>query len=86
MTTHAHALSTPAIIADEPASNPKAPQRSFRAIAGGGALLGALAGVVIAVPLAAAQGIAVFTASAIDMGIGLALIGGLIGANIAGTD
>ena len=86
MTTHAHTISTPAIIADEPASVAKGPKRSFRAIAGGGALLGALAGVAIAVPLTAAQGLAVFTASAIDMAIGLALIGGLIGANIAGTD
>jgi hypothetical protein len=62
------------------------PNRPFVVIAGGGALLGALAGLVVAVPLAAAEGLAVFVATAIDVAVGLALIGGLIGANVAGTD
>ena len=61
-------------------------KRNFAAIAGGSALLGGIAGVALAVPLAAAAGLAVYVATAIDMAIGLALIGGLIGANIAGTD
>jgi len=62
------------------------PKRSFAAIAGGGALFGTIAGIAIAVPLAAGAGVEVFIATAIDVAIGLALIGGLIGAHIAGTD
>ena len=58
----------------------------FAATAGSGAMLGGIAGVVIAVPLAAAQGLAVYLAAAIDIAAALALIGGLIGANVAGTD
>jgi hypothetical protein len=60
--------------------------RSFAVFAGTGAILGAIAGVVVAVPLAAAEGPAVFLATALDVAAGLALIGGLIAANIAGTD
>jgi hypothetical protein len=63
-----------------------ATKRTFVVIAGSGAMLGAIAGVAIAVPLAAAEGLAVFLATAIDIAAGLALIGGLIGAKVAGTD
>jgi hypothetical protein len=61
-------------------------KRSFVTIAGGGALLGAVAGVLVAIPIAAAGGVSVYVATAIDVALGFALIGGLIGANIAGTD
>lgn len=63
-----------------------ATRRSFVTIAGTGAMLGGIAGVAIAVGLAATEGVAVFLATAIDIAAGLALIGGLIGANIGGTD
>ena len=52
----------------------------------GGAVLGAVAGVAIAVALTTAEGLPVFVAAAIDIAAGLALIGGLIAANFAGTD
>jgi hypothetical protein len=74
------------MIADKPVAARNAPRRSFRSMAGGGALIGALAGVAVAVPLAAPHGLIVFIATAIDVAAGLALIGGLIGANVAGTD
>jgi hypothetical protein len=61
-------------------------KRSFAVVAGGGAVLGALAGVAIAVALAVTQGPMVLLATALDIAAGLALIGGLIGANFAGTD
>jgi hypothetical protein len=60
--------------------------RSFVTCAGSGAFLGGIAGVAIALPLAAAGGVAVFIATAVDVAAGLALLGGLIGANFAGTD
>jgi len=68
-------------VADETAT-----KRSMPAVAGGGALLGGIAGIAIAIALAATAGPAVYIATAIDISVGLALIGGLIGANIAGTD
>lgn len=61
-------------------------RRSLATVAGGGAVIGALAGVIIAVLLTVGQGAAVMIASAFDVAAGMALIGGLIGANIAGTD
>jgi Mg/Co/Ni transporter MgtE len=55
-------------------------------VAGRSALVGLITGVVIAIPLAAAAGMSVYIATALDVGAGMALIGALIGANIAGTD
>jgi len=80
----ASALVTP--VTHEHATDEGAAKRSFAVFAGGGALLGALAGVTIAIPIAAAGGLVLYVATAIDIAFGLALIGGLIGANIAGTD
>jgi hypothetical protein len=85
MMNHAQTADMTALTPDELVDH-DAPKRSFLAIAGGGALLGSIAGVAIAVPLAGSQGLDIFTATAIDIAAGLALIGGLIGANIAGTD
>jgi hypothetical protein len=85
MTSHALATETVAFTHDEVEVR-EAPKSRFLAIAGSGALLGGIAGVAIAVPLAASHGLEVFIATAIDVAAGLALIGGLIGANIAGTD
>lgn len=64
-----------------------APTRySFAVVAGGGAIIGATVGVIIAILLAAGHGPAVLIANAADIAAGGALLGGLIGANLAGTD
>jgi hypothetical protein len=68
------------------ATNETATKWSVAAVTAAGALLGGIAGIAIAIPLTATGGVELYIATAIDIGIGLALIGGLIGANIAGTD
>jgi hypothetical protein len=73
-------------LASQPIVERPAAHRRFATIAGSGALIGAIAGVAVAVPLAAPQGWAPFLATALDIAAGMALMGGLIGANIAGTD
>jgi hypothetical protein len=72
--------------ASQPIAERPAAHRNFATVAGAGALIGAITGVAVALPLAAPQGWAVFLATAIDIAAGMALMGGLIGANIAGTD
>lgn len=74
------------VFAHDEVADRGAKKLSFATVAGGGAILGGIAGVAAAVPLAAAGGFGVFLATAIDVAAGLALLGGLIGANFAGTD